>query len=362
MFNRKIVMIMCLFIVFLTLTSIDGHAQSTNIIELVNPIHVPVTNPNPILVSANVSYAGAGLNYTLVVGVLDQDVTPPAPVSALATASPNPCVSQPSLNALCAIRLQNAAGFESLQIKIGGILGNHSTQGVWHLALSVILLDPKNDPLEHSLSSVPFEIFLTSSPLLFVKVPFAVSVSVDGITQPPGPIDGAPLSVGQHSLSVPALVNVSDTDRLRFDHWSDGSKSPDRQVYAQSDVGMEAFYVTQHPLLLNSSMGVTSGAGWYDSNSTATFSVTPSYVPMEGIIGMLGGRLTAQGWYENGTLVASSSTGTVSMSQAHALTVSWQPDYTIPEAIAAVIVIAIVAIGFISIKKRSPAKKPSKSS
>jgi len=313
-------------------------------------------------VSANVSYADAGQNYTLVVGLLNENVTPAVPVSAIATASPYPCVNQPSLNPLCAIRLQNASGYESLQIKIGGILGNHSAPGPWNLALSVVLLDANNNPVEKSLSSVPFQIFFTSTPLLFVKVPFAVSVSVDGIAQLPGSIDGAPLTVGQHSLSVPAFVNVSDTARLRFDHWSDGLPSPNRSVYAQSDVGLEAFYVTQHPLMLNSSIGVPSGAGWYDSNSTATFSVSPNSIPLAGTMGMFGVRLTVQGWYENGSLITSSSTGTISMDQAHTLIASWQPDYTIPEAVALVIAIIIVAVGYILVKKKSPSKKRSKSS
>jgi len=336
---------------------VNVHAQSTNIVELVNPIHVPVTSTSPILVTANVSYTGAGSNYTLVVGLFDQDVTPPTPVSAIATASPYPCVNQPSLNPLCAIRLQKVSGFESLQIKVGGILGNHSTQGTWNLALSVVLLDANSNPIDQSRSSVPFQIFLTPTPLLFVKVPFGVPVSVDGILQVPGPIDGAPLTVGQHSLFVPAFVNVSDTSRLRFDHWSDGLPSPNRSVYAQSDVGLEAFYVTQHLLTLNSSIGVTSGQGWYDSNTTATFSVSPNSVPLAGVMGMLGARLTVQGWYENGSLITSSSTGTISMNQAHALISSWQPDYTIPEIIAAVIALTIIALSYIIVKKRSASKK-----
>jgi len=150
---------------------------------------------------------------------------------------------------------------------------------------------------------------------------------------------------------------VNGTSRLRFDHWSDGSLSSNRSVYAQSDVGLEAFYVIQHPLMLNSSIGVTSGSGWYDSNSTATFSVSPNSVPLTGIMGMLGATLTVQGWYENGSLITSSSTGTISMNQAHTLTVSWQPDYTVPEAIALLVIVLIVAAGYLTVKKRSAITK-----
>jgi hypothetical protein len=49
------------------------------------------------------------------------------------------------------------------------------------------------------------------------------------------------------------------------------------------------------------------------------------------------------------------------MNQAHTLIASWQPDYTIPEAVIVVIAIIIVAVGYIAVKKRSPSKKKSKS-
>jgi hypothetical protein len=195
-----------------------------------------------------------------------------------------------------------------------------------------------------------------------VKVPNGVPVEVDGIIQPPGSVDGGPLTVGQHSLSVPTMLTVSNVTRLRFDHWSDGLTAPNRSVYAQSDVGLEAFYASQHPLVLNSTLGVTSGAGWYDSNSTAPFSVSPTDFPLNGSLGMLGARLAFKGWYENGNLVSSSATGTIQMNQTHSLTAVWQPDYTIPEMIGAVIIIVVaVGAGYVTAKRR-PAKKRSKSS
>jgi len=359
--KQKIIFISCLFTIFLALTSTNVHAQTTNIVALVTPIHVPVTSQNPVSIYANVSYTGAGPNYTLLIGVLDQAKTQPTAVSAVAVASPYPCLNQPSLNSLCAVRLQTSYGREYLEVKLGGILGNNNTSGILRLAFSVILLDEKGNGIQHSLSSVPFQIAVTPTPLLFVKVPSAVSVSVDGVTQSPGSIDGAPLTVGQHALSVPSILTDSNNTRLKFDHWSDGSTSPNRFALAQSDVGLEAFYVTQHPLILNSSLGVTSGANWYDSSSSATFSVSPSYVPMNGLMGMLGARVAFQGWYENGNLTTSSSRATISMSQAHILTASWQPDYTLPEVVAAAAIMLIVGVGGFRAKGRTPFKKRSKS-
>ncbi|MGO9644428.1 MAG: hypothetical protein ACLPY5_06735 [Candidatus Bathyarchaeia archaeon] len=358
--KQKILLLSCLFTIFLALTSTNVHAQTTNIVTLVAPIHVPVTSQNPVSIYANVSYTGAGPDYTLLIRVLDQAKTQPTAVSAVTVASPYPCLNQPSLNSLCAVRLQNSYGSEYLEVKIGGILGNNNTSGILHLAFSVILLDGKGNGIQGSLSSVPFQIAVTPTPLLFVKVPSAVSVSVDGVTQALGSIDGAPLTVGQHALSVPSIVTASNNTRLKFSHWSDGLTSPNRFALAQSDVGLEAFYVGQHPLILNSSLGVTSGADWYDSNSNATFSVTPDYIPMNGLMGMLGARVAFQGWYENGNLITSSSTDTISMSQAHTLTASWQPDYTLPEAVAA-LAITIVGISCFRAKGRTPFKKRSKS-
>ncbi len=362
MLKQKILLLSCLFIIFIALTSTNVHAQTTNIVTLLAPIHVPVTSQNPVSVYANVSYSGAGANYMLVIGVLDQNKTQPTAVPFVVVASPYPCTNELGVNGVCAVRLQNPSGNEYLDIKLGGILGNKTT-GIWHLAFSVILLDEKGNEVQDSLRSIPFQIAVTPTPLLFVKVPSAVSVSVDGVTKPSGSIDGVPITVGQHMLSVPSLLNANNSTRLKFDHWSDGSTSPNRSALAQSDVGLEAFYVAQHPLILNSSLGVPSGTDWYDSNSSATFSVTPSYVPMSGFMGMLGARIAFQGWYENGNLITSSSTGTIFISQAHTLTASWQPDYTIPEAIAAALALVIfVAVAFFTAKRRTqPPKKRSKS-
>ena len=360
--KQKILLLPCLFIIFLALTSTNVHAQTTNIVTLLAPIHVPVTSQNPVSVYANVSYSGAGANYMLVIGVLDQNKTQPTAVSSTMVASPYPCTDQLGMNGVCAIKLQNPSGIEHLEVKINGILGNKTT-GIWHLAFSVILLDANGNGVQDSLSSVPFQISVTPTPLLYVKVPSAVSVSVDGVTKAPGSIDGTPLTVGQHVLSVPGLLNANNSTRLKFDHWSDGSTSTNRSALAQSDIGLEAFYVTQHPLILNSSLRVTSGADWYDSNSNATFSVTPSYVPMDGVMGMLGARIAFQGWYENGNLITSSSTGTIAMNQAHTLVASWQPDYTIPEAVAAALALVIfVGVAFFTAKRKTqPVKKRSKS-
>ena len=218
--------------------------------------------------------------------------------------------------------------------------------------LSVAVLDEKGNGIPDSLSNVPFQIDITPAPLLFVKVPSTVAVSVDGASMPPGPIDGAPLTVGQHALSVPNIVAVNNDTRLKFDRWSDGLTSPNRTALAESDIGLEAAYVTQHPLILDSSIGTISGGGWYDSNASATVSVTPTYLPMDGPLGMFGSRIAFQGWYENGNMITSSPTDTISMNQAHMLTASWQPDYTITEVAGGILMVATLAFIFFAANKK----------
>jgi len=84
---------------------------------------------------------------------------------------------------------------------------------------------------------------------------------------------------------------------------------------------------------------------------------------MNGTMGMLGARIAFQGWYENGNLITSSSTGTISMNQAHTLTASWKQNYTLPEAVAAALTLVIfVSVVFFTAKRKTkPLKKRSKS-
>ena len=62
-----------------------------------------------------------------------------------------------------------------------------------------------------------------------------------------------------------------------------------------------------------------TGAEWYDDGEIARFSV-PTIVPMNGFLGVLGGKLKFQGWYEQGKLVTEQANDTISMTEPHTIT------------------------------------------
>jgi len=185
---------------------------------------------------------------------------------------------------------------------------------------------------------------------LNVDVPSNVTVSVDGVSQPSGSVSIG-VALGQHNVTVPEFVNVTQSTRLRFDQWSDGYHSTLRTIDVRNSTTLQANYVTQNLLTLIGVEGNTTVPTWYDANSNATFSTTQNE-PAPGLEGSLGMRLTFQGWYENGQLLTNSPTGTISMDKPHTLIAMWQLDYFVPATVTLGI-IAAAMIAFLLVKRRN---------
>ena len=355
--SSRIILLSVLLIASLALLFPNVHAQTTRIVELRNPVHVQAGGLDPFSVQAVVSFQDAPPNSSLVVGIVDIDSKPQKIVPGIIpTASPDQCVNQPTLQALCVMRPHSSSGTESLEFRIGGLLGGQpSSPGTWNLNMTAALLDSNNILIAKSVSSVPFGVQMT--PLsLTVNVPAQVTAMVDGIVQPPGAVTVG-VAAGSHNMSVSPIAEVDNGTRLRFDRWSDGVSFPNRTISVRSASVYEAVYVTQYRLTLESEQGVASGQGWYDVNSTATFSVS-QVEPMSGFLGSLGGKLTFQGWYESGKLLTSSTSGSINMNQAHTLMVQWQPDYSMPIVIIVAVVIVIALVLAFAIRKRATSGKP----
>ena len=331
----------CLLIISVSLVSpAVASPQTTSISQVVSPSVAVAGNARPLPVVVVVTYNNTTPGYHLVVGILNQVSSPHQLVPGTVVSSTDPCVNQGMVVALCRINVTKPSGSERINFQIGGIFGGGQKPGTWILNATSLLVDQKDALVPGSVSSKLFKIELTSVKLN-VNVPSNVSVTIDGVVQPPGPASVA-VGLGQHNVTVPQLVNVSRTTRLRFDHWSDNNPSITRTIVLSNSRTIQADYVTQNLLTLVGVQGnVTSG--WYDADSNATFS-TNQYEPAPDGLGALGLRLSFQGWYENGQLVTSSPNGTISMDTPHTLTAEWQADYTIP----AVIVVAIIAVAIVA--------------
>lgn len=343
-----------LFVTSLVLAFPNVYAQSTRIYEVVQPSHAVAGGQGPIEVTAIVYYNNTTPGNYLVTGIIDQDTTPQEITPGIVTSSPDLCLNQPVLAALCVAGINAASGAEHLDFKIGGILGGKRGIGTWNLNMTTALFDPTHNLIPKTTSTVLFGIQLTPVALK-VTVPASVAVSVDGVQQLPGPAVVG-VALGEHNVSVPALVQVDPTTRLMFDHWPDGSTDTNRTIFITSDANITVTYVTQNLLTIAGSQATSTGAGWYNEGETATFSVAPAE-PMVGLLGNLGGKVKFQGWYENGQLLTSSTTGTISMNRPHTITAVWQADYSEPALILTGVAI-IVAIAYLMVRRRT--KKPAR--
>lgn len=165
---------------------------------------------------------------------------------------------------------------------------------------------------------------------------YPVPVTVDGILQGPD-VTVFELNPGQHTFSVPETVQMKTDSRLKFENWSDGSTSQNRTEYLTDDTTLTPIYVMQYSLTLISPEVNVSGAGWYDSGDSATFSA-PVFAPMRGILGLLGAKWTFEGWYEGGTLISSSNQITVSMTKPLRYHALWAEDFTEPAIVLGITV------------------------
>jgi hypothetical protein len=342
-------LLILLLITSLILAFPNTYAQRTRIYQLVQPIHVVAGSQDPVEVKAIVYYNDTTPGNTLVVGILDTDTAPQRIIPAIVTSSPDSCLDQGLLAALCVIGVKTASGSEHLDFKIGGILGGKRGPGTWNLNMTTALFDSANKLIPKTVNTIIFGISLTPVAVK-VNVPAAVVVSIDGVPQPPGPAVVG-VALGEHNVTVPSVVQVDPTTRLLLDHWPDGATDTNRTFFINGDANFDVAYTTQYLLTATGPQATASGAGWYNEGQTATFSVAATE-PMGGILGALGGKLNFQGWYESGQLLTTLTMGTVLMNGPHTVTAVFQADYSEPAVILAGIVVAI-ALAYLLVRRRT---------
>ena len=191
---------------------------------------------------------------------------------------------------------------------------------------------------------------LWSRPLMLtIEVPPTAHTIVDGADQGAGSVHVV-LTDGLHAVTVPAIVQIDNATRLRFSSWSDGSNFSARSVELYDDLTLRAAYVRQHLLKINSIFNA-SGSGWYDEGSLSTLSVPSLIGPMNGLLGLLGGKWVFSGWYEGGRLLSTSSNASFTVNEPHTLEARWQPDYTRPILILGVAAILVITAAFLAMRR-----------
>jgi len=286
----------------------------------------------------------------LYVTIFNDDATTyeTAVLTGHASSSPDAC-SPTSEGAQCIISPASNSGTESVTFELS--LGQMRT---WNLVI-VTGIQSTYSPYEvvsGSSSYQKFRVSVTDKVQLTVRAQDSVSLIVDGVPQNPGKVF-LEVYPGTHSLSAPATVDVNPGERLRFDHWSDGSTDARRTVTLNDDTQFDATYVKQFLLTVTSPYGNATGTGWYDEGDTATFSVvTPQ--PMSGLYGLLGGKYVFDHWSEGST--ATAPTATLTMDKPGTVKAGWRTDYAMPYVVIGAIAaaVAIVVVLLAMRKRRRP--------
>jgi len=172
---------------------------------------------------------------------------------------------------------------------------------------------------------------------LTVSAPSDAQITIDRLPYLGG-FAAQPLLQGSHSISVPAIVQIDSTDRLRFDHWSDGSTALNRIIDLSSDMNLQAVYVQQYKLTIISSFPSTDD-GWYDEGSSANFgtTTTPRFTNTLGLMIFIG-------WHnQDGTTVTTQGSGSILMNSPNTLEAAWLTlNYLIPIVLSALSATVIV--------------------
>ena len=306
----------------------------------------------PIPVTVTVTYNGTSSGEQLIVALFDAETSPQTLVPGIVTSSTEACLSTGPAVALCRTTTYTPSGSVSVNFQIGGIFGGARGPGNWRLNITAALFNSSNTLIPNSASSTLFTVNLIPVALQIIA-PSVVPITVDGVQQSPGP-SLVGVALGENNVSVPVFIQVNSTTRLRFDHWSDGSGQANRTVTITGNATYEADYVNQYLLSITGTEENVTGPGWFDSGTNASFSIYP-YETVPNLLGAIGAKQTFQGFYENGRLVTSQSSGTVIMDSPHTLNVVWQIDYTTP-AIILIGVILVIVLGAIVARRRTVAR------
>jgi ribosomal protein L40E len=301
-----------------------------------------------IPVSLVVSWTGARKGDVLEVGIVD---LPESNFVEGSRVAPLTCDPGPK-KAACVLPEIGDSGSENFQF----LLSVYSVMHTPWLAVDAGLMDRYGNWRSESFSTMGVLTIKTSDKaLVTVSVPAGVPVTVDGVPQT-SVVDKvyAYLAAGTRTISVQDVVSIDDSTRLRFDHWTDGITTTNRFVTLEDDMQFEVIYVRQFLLNLTSPYGNATGGGWYDQESSATFSVV-AIQPMSGLFGLLGGKYVFSNWAGDSTSTAPNAS--VIMNGPKTVTAQWRADNTLPYVILGSI-IAFMTIPLLLIVRRSSAQRP----
>ncbi len=323
-----------------------GLTLSLGVLFLLVPVHaqtISVSNlqysstsvlGRQMTVTFTVSYEGASVGNYLVAAVWDVQANSYAPGSTI-NSNPDSCpqtTGSYSWAAACVYAISDLQGSETVSFALVIL-----SPGTYRFLALAGLEDKNSKVIAHTPNEQTtgnpnlFSVSVIDKFTLAVSLPDQVSVTIDGVQEGPGSI-GLQMFTGTHYISVPDIVQLNPTSRLKFKGWSDGSNQTSRTFDLESDAEIVATYVTQYSV--SATTDSTLQSGWYNQGTVLQFTVNNTQLANNYRL-LLGGF---EGWYNNGELIATSPSASLTIVGPLTLSDRWNYLPYIPALLVGVIV------------------------
>jgi hypothetical protein len=196
-----------------------------------------------------------------------------------------------------------------------------------------------------------FWVDVTNRLAVVVKVPNErIHVRIDGreYTGDSGGIVRIEVQLGFHAIEVQSILQLTEDVRMLFSKWNDGFTLNSRKILVNKPIILEAIYTTQYRLMVDSPYEKCYGAGWYDVNSTANFTV-PESVPARDLTWILGVRYRFEKW--SGDSTSSNPTSSLLIDNPKKVSAIWRIDYNSVYIVSLLLVGAAVTLAVAYLKK-----------
>jgi len=212
----------------------------------------------------------------------------------------------------------------------------------WHLEAITRYWFKNNWLLDDLDGMKSFWVDVTNRLDLVVKVPNErIQIRVDG-REYMGDSEGViriEVQQGTHVIEAQPILQLGEDARMFFSRWSDGFRLNQRTILVNKPIVLEAIYTTQYRLIVESSHEKCYGAGWYDVNSTATFTV-PESVTAGDLTWIFGIRYRFERW--SGDSTSSNSTSSLVMDSPKRVLATWRIEYSSAYIIGLLVIGAVV--------------------
>ena len=156
------------------------------------------------------------------------------------------------------------------------------------------------------------------------------------------------------------VIDTAPGTRLVFDAWylnTQKLRTEPTTITVDQPISLEARYKTEYFLNVTSTIGSTTGTGWYVKDGVVSISVDRTTSPAQGILGLLGLRRSFSGWTGSQNFVGTpmNAQSSILMSAPATVTAGWQDDWSglfLNVSIILIVVFLASAVGFLAWTRR----------